>query len=201
MDFESDVAYVVVEFLAQAKCGARLADVLVEAPFEKRKVAGVLFALASCGFLEKKAGAHGDQDASYSVTSSVTAYHIIKLGEMGVDMSALSSMVKLSEKQKQAAMSLAMQTEKLAEMEDEARAKRAEALAKSAPAVALPRDAVVETLERLAMASDLSIKEMAGGSLAPEVMSALLDAKLQAEKALAKYQEQLSKAGPEHLGF
>lgn len=200
MDFESDVAYVVVEFLAKKKNGASLADVLVEAPFERRKVGGVLFALTSCGFLDKAAGAQGRPDI-YSVTGSVTAYHIIKLGEMGVDMSALSSMMKLSEKQKQAAMSLAMQTEKLAEMEGEARAKRAEALAKAAPAVALPRDAVVETLERLALASDLSIKELGAQGLSPEVMSALVDAKSQAEKALATYQEQLGKGGAEHLGF
>jgi hypothetical protein len=199
MDFESDVAYVVVEYLAKRSEPASQQEILREAPFEKRKVAGVLFAMSSFGFLSKSQ--EGGQEAVFSLTKSITAYHIIKLGEMGLDLTSLAGLVKISDRQRQAAMALAMQTEKLAELDEAARAKRAEVSAKSNPVAALPRDSIVDTLERLALASDMSIKEMRGAKKGDEVVRALMDAKEQAVRALAKYQEQLSKAGPEHLGF
>jgi hypothetical protein len=208
MDLEPDVVYVVVEFLANAKRMVPQYEILEEIPFERRSVTGVLFALFACGFLVREAlfevpGGKSSSDADYvfGVCKNITAYQIIKLGELGIDMNSLSALVKISEKQKQAAMSLAMQTEKLAELDAQARVKRADSVSKHSVEPPLPRDAVVDTLERLAMASELSIKEMKAVRGNGDVLKALMDAKEQALKALTEYQNQLRKGGPEHLGF
>jgi hypothetical protein len=193
-----DVVYVVTELLAKAQAPVSLSELQVEVPFDRRKVAAALFALASCGFLIKEGA---NDQATFCVAKTVTAYHIIKLGEMGVDMGALSSWIKISDRQRQAAMALAVQTEKLAELDEESRARRAEASAKLAGPVKLPRDSMVDMLERLALASDLSIQARQSQGPKDEVLTALQEAREQAMKALAKYQEQLGSAGAEHLGF
>ena len=199
MDIDSDVAYVLVEFLAKCKSPVNQQDIFEEVPFDKKAVSGVMFSLLSSGFLEKLVDNTGDH--KFSITHNITAYHIIKLGEVGLDMTTLSSIVRLSEKQKQAAMVLASQTEKLAEMDGEIRAKRADIVAKNSQTNPLPRDAIVDTLERLAIASELSIKELKETKANAEILKALIDAKEQAKKALLVYQAQLGTSGPEHLGF
>lgn len=207
MNFDADVVFVVVECLAKAKRPVTQAEIIDEVPFDRRSVAGIVFALFSCGFLHRElsgnstVGSAGEQDYMLSITKNVTAYHIIKLGELGLDMASLLSLVKVSEKQKQAAMALAMQTEKLAELDGKARAKRAESMAKQTNSTPPLRDAIVDTLERLAQASEMSINEVKGVRGSEDILRALVDAKEQAMKALVKYQDQLGKSGPDHIGF
>ena len=207
MDIEPDVVYVVVEHLAKAKRMVSQREILEDIPFSRRSVTGVLFALFACGFLVREAvgepfgGKASDQDYAFGICKSITAYQLIKLGELGLDMNSLSGLVKVSEKQKQAAMSLSMQAEKLAEMDEEARLRRADSVSRNSIASPLPRDAVVDTLERLAMASEMSIKEMKAVRGNSDVLRALMDAKEQALKALTVYQLHLKNGGPDHLGF
>lgn len=202
MEFDSDVAYVLVEFLSKSKSPVSQMEILDDVPFDKRSVTGLVFSMCSTGFVVKEGSASaGEHEVRYSINKAITAYQIIKLGELGLDMNSLSSLVKISDRQKQAAMALAMQTEKLAEMDGELRAQRAEAIAKTTSASPLPRDAIVDTLERLALASEMSIKEMKGVKASDEVLKALVDAKEQALKALLQYQSQLGQSGAEHLGF
>lgn len=198
MNFDPDVVYVVADFLAKSKRPMSQAEVLDEIPFDRRSVSGVVFAMNSCGFLERSGS---DDDYRFAIVKNVTAYHLIKMGEIGLDMMSLCQMVKVSDKQKQAAMALAMQTEKLAEMDEAARRKRVEEIAKNSASVPLPRDSIVDTLERLAVASELSIKEMKGLKGNEAVLQALLDAKEQAKLALKKYQSQLGQGGADHVGF
>lgn len=206
MSFEANTVYVVVEFLAKSKGLVNQQAVLDEIPFEPRSVTGVLLALYACGFVERKlplgiSGVAKDADYLFGITKNISAYQIIKLGEMGIDMNSLGGLVKISDKQKQAAMALTTQSEKLMEMDGQARAKRAEAASKSSPKKPLPRDAIVDTLERLALASELSIKEVGGVKGNEDLLKALHDAKDQAMKALVKYQHQLQSGGADHAGF
>lgn len=202
MEFDPDVAYVVVEFLTKSRRPVTQAEVFDEVPFSRRYVTGVLVALTACGFVSRQQSKTSgkDDDVFLEITKTVSAYQIIKLGEIGLSLSSLCDLVPISEKQKQAALSLAMQTEKLAEMDEDLRAKRASELAKSSQ-VPLPRDSIVDTLERLALASEMSIKEMRGQKVGPEVLKALADAKEQALKALVEYQTNMGKGGPEHSGY
>ena len=197
-ELDLDVVYVVAEHLAKAKRPVAQRDLHAEIPFDRRKIGGALFALVSCGFVVKEGV---NDQAMLSVVKNVTAYHIIKMGEMGVDMGTLSSWIDISARQREAAMALAMHTEKLAELDEQARIKRAEASAKLAGPVKLPRDGMVDMLERLAMASEMSIQAREGAQEGDEVLGALREAHEQALRALAKYQEQLGKSGAEHLGF
>lgn len=205
MNFEADIVYVVVEAIAKAKKSVTQTDLLDEVPFDSRKVTGVLFALFACGFLtrdeQKKVTPAAETDYAYCITKNISAYQIIKLGEIGLDMNSLSELVKISDKQKQAAMALTMQTDKLMEMDAQARATRAEAASKSSPPKELPRDSIVDTLERLALASELSINEMKGAKGSEELVKALMEAKEQAMKALHQYQKQLQAGGADNVGF
>lgn len=207
MDLEPDVVYVVVEYLAKAKGMVSQHAILEEVPFARRSVTGVLFALFACGFLVREAvgepcgGKSSDLDYAFGICKNITAYHLIKLGELGLDMNSLSALVRVSDKQRQAAMSLSMQAEKLAELDEQARLRRADSVSKNSTEPPLPRDAVVDTLERLAMASEMSIKEMAAVRGNGDVLRALMDAKEQALKALTEYQLRLKNGGPDHLGF
>lgn len=206
MQLDGDIVYVVVEFLAKAKGFVSQPAVLDEVPFERRSVTGALYGLYACGFVERapvKPGSSPGVDGEYlfCITKAITAYQIIKLGEMGIDMNSLSGLVKISDKQKQAAMALTMQTEKLQQLDEESRTRRAESAAKTTKAKPLPRDSIVDTLERLALASEMSIKEMGGAKGSEDVMRALVDAKEQALKALAQYQSQLQAGGADPVDF
>ena len=202
MLIDPDVVYVVAECLAKAVGPLSQDEILTEVPFERRKVSGALHGLYACGFLEREAAPNeAVQNYLYVVAKEVTAYHIIKLGELGLDFVSLSGLVKVGDKQKQAALVLASQTEKLAQLDETARAKRIQAASKSVVQKALPRDSVVDTLERLALASELSIKEMRGKKGGEAVLHALESARHEAIKALAAYQAQLQSSGANHVGF
>lgn len=202
MQIDPDIVYVVVECLSNATEPLSQEAILEEVPFDRRHVTGALHGLYACGFLERAAPAGKPAtDYFYALAKVVTAYHIIKVGEMGLDLGSLSGLVKISDKQKQAALALASQAEKLAQLDDAARMRRIETAAKSAVSKPLPRDSVVDTLERLALASDMSIKEMKGAKGGEEVVRALQEARQEAIKALAAYQAQLQAGGANHVGF
>lgn len=188
----ADVAYVVIEALARAKGPMTVKELLEEAPFPRASVAGVLAVLTAIGAAEK-----GADRADYTLKRQLSAYQITKLAELGVDLGTLGRLLSISDKQKQAAMSLATQGEKLKELDDQLRAKRQAERAK--PADALPRDTIVETLERLAMASQASLEECQKSGAGEEVVLALQEARDQALKALGEYQEELGKSA--HVGF
>lgn len=206
MNVDTDVIYLVVECLAKAKASLGQKEVLDEIPFEHRRVTGALYSLYACGFLERhlataNASVVTDGDYLFAVTKGITAYQIVKVGELGLDMNALAGLVEISEKQKQAAMALTLQTEKLVQLDEEARTKRTESSARTAKIKPLPRDSVVDTLERLAKASELSINEINNAKGNEDVLRALVDAKEQALKALNQYQSQLQTGGADPLGF
>lgn len=189
-----EVAHVVIESLASAKGPMRLKDLLDEVPFPKASIAGVLAVLVAIGLVEKNAKGEGAEAADYTLGQRISAYQIIKVVELGVDLGTLSKLLSITDKQKQAAMSLATQAEKLKELDDQLRAKRSAERAK--PAEALPRDTIVDTLERLALASEMSMEDYRkAGAGSDEIIKALQEAKEQALKALGEYQEELSKGG------
>lgn len=194
---ENEIFYVLIDMLAKAKNGMRQDQLLEESPFDEKLASRALIALMNIGFVEKKDG--GSEICA--ITKEITAYQLIKLGEFGIDMATLSGMVKVSEKQKQAAMALASEAKKLEKIEQDLKTKRAAEMSRGIESPA-PRDSIVETLERLALASESSIRGMKGKkNVGKEVLAALQDAKNQATKALKDYQDQLRQGGADHIGF
>lgn len=193
----ADVAYVVLESLARAKGPMTLKDLLDEIPFPRASVAGVLAVLTAIGATEKSARGEGAEAVDYTLMRQLSSYQIIKVAELGVDLGTLGRLLSISEKQKQAALALATQGEKLKELDDQLRAKRNAERAK--PAEALPRDTIVDTLERLAMASQMSLEDCQKDGSGAEVAKALQEVHEQALKALKEYQEELGKSA--HVGF
>ena len=190
MSFDGDAAYVVLETIAQG--GAMtLKDVLDEVPFGRSEVMSVLTTLSSIGILNKDESGSG-RGAEYSINSELSAYHITKAVEIGIDLADLATILPISEVQKQAALDLSAQASILRELDESARAQKKVEKPKST--ANLPRDMIVETLERLALASEISIEDYARSNKeSDEILFALKKAREQALKALKDYQSNLGK--------
>lgn len=195
-----DVTYLVIESLSFSKKGSTLKEILNDVPFSKASIAGSLAILNAIGFVDKKNSANGvPEQTHYTLITPITPYQIIKVIELGVDLRDLARLLSIPEKQKQAALNLATQADKLKELDDELKAKRMAERAK--PVEALPRNMVVETLEQIALATQQSMeqcKKQHGKN--SEEFKALQEAYDQALKAQKEYQLELAKAGS-HSGF
>lgn len=192
MSINSDAAFVVLEYLSKAQKTVPSKELIEELPFERKEIMPVLTALQSIGLLEKTAA--DDGGTAYSISKDISAYHITKAVELGVDIVDLSSLLTISEKQKKAALALSSESQKLKELDDSRKAEWSSD--RGRPAELLPRDAIVDTLERLALASEISIEDFArkpGES--EEILKALHEARGQALKALREYQTSLAKWG------
>ena len=193
--FDPDVSILVLEALAKSKRPLSMEEVKEKVPLDSRSVGGVVLAMVNCAFLQK------DEQERLSINPTVTAYMLVKLGEIGLSLFELKRLVKISDRQAQAALALADQADKLAQMELEEREKRL-ASTRVKQKLNLPRDAVVETLELIAAASQMSIEAMKDSSGASgDVVAALFEAQRQAQKALSEYQEQLGGNGGGNVGF
>lgn len=192
MPLNEDLAHVLIETLARHKKAISYSDVMEEAPFDRREVASAFNTLVMIGIIEKHANEAEDDGFSYNLNKQLTPYQITKAVELGIDVKALGPALGISERQRQAALALSAQARKLKELDEQQRAKRMADRNKTAEA--LPRDMIVETLERLASASEISLidyaKEAGDGDA---ILKALQDARTQALKALSDYQAELAR--------
>ena len=190
MDLNEDVAYLAIEILGKSKARLSLSEMLDEIPFERRDLVAALTVLHGIGLIERTSSESGD-GFQYQLSKEASAYQITKAVELGVDVGVLSRWMKVSDKQKQAALALSMQAQKLKEMDETLKAERGKA--RKADPAAGPRDMVVDTLERLLQASEISIEDYSKTSKeGDEILKALQDARAEALKALDGYRKTLS---------
>ncbi len=193
MALNEDVAYLAIELLGKSKRKLSLQEMLDSIPFERRELASVLTMLHGVGLVEREKGQESE-GFLYSLAQEATAYQITKAVEMGVDVSALSRWMRVSDKQKQAALALSMQSQKLRELDEQARERKSQG--QKTDDSSLPRDMVVDTLERLLLASEISIEDYSKTRKdGDDILRALKTARDEAKKALQDYRKSLAAGG------
>lgn len=188
----ADIDVELVNFLIEklAKTGRMTSsEILDEVPFGKTAVFGALTMLSSIGFLFREK-APGGAMYVYAISPDIGAYHITKAAEFGVDLAALSEILPITEKQKQAALALSAHVQKLKDLDASAKQERVRAIASSQGEDFAINDAITETLEKMIEASKVSVEEILdSGTHCKEVVGSLIDARRQAEAALKNYRE------------
>lgn len=188
--FNEEVIHVVVEILAKSKEPLSFDDLLDEIPCDKAQIISAVSLLVRHGILIKK-NVQEDDEVLYECNKMLTPYQINKAIEIGVNVSELEKVLEINSKQKKAAFLLSAQSQKLKELDEEQRKIREKLLAQNVQA---PRNMIVDALERLAKASEQSIKGYVGDEQSEDaILKALEEAKRQALKALENYQEELSR--------
>ena len=191
MGFNGDVAFVVLETIIKCK-SLSVKEILEDVPFDRMEVVSVLTTLAAIGVLVKEDVNSVSKQARYFINKDLTAYHITKAVELGVDIGDLTSLLPISDKQKKAALALSAEALKLKEMDETIRQQKKSEKPKTTSN--LPRDMIVETLERLTLASEISIEDYSrNNGEADEILKALQNAREQALKALKEYQSNMGR--------
>lgn len=198
MALNEDVAYLAIELLGKSKKKLLLSEMLESIPFERRDVAAVLTILHGLGLVDREK--FGTEGFAYSLAKEATAYQITKAVELGVDVQALSRWMQVSDKQRQAALALSIQSKKLKEMDEHLRLEKSKN--RKQDDSALPRDMVVDTLERLLLASELSIDDYCKTSKdGDDILKALKEARDEAKKALSDYRKAISSGSGENYEY
>ena len=188
ISLNGDVAFVLLELISKSE-GLSLKEILDNSPFEKKEILHVTSSLISIEILIKEL--NENNEFIYYINKNITAYHITKAVEIGVDMSDISTLLPITDKQKKAALILSTQNEKLKKMDEDLKSKKS--LKENKININnLPRDMIVETLERLTLASEISIEDFSHShSDSVEILKALKEARDQALKSLKDYQKSL----------
>lgn len=111
---ENELSNIIIQVLIDSKKPMKLADILAEIAASKGQILGILKTLSDLEILRKQPISESDKSSFlYSLKSDITAIHVTKCSNYGIDLYSFGSFFKINNKQKKMALELSTQAEKV----------------------------------------------------------------------------------------
>ena len=111
---DNELINIVIQVLIDAKKPMKLNEILAEIASSKGNVLGILKVLSDLEILRKQPVSESEKSVFlYSIKSDITAIHVTKCSNYGIDLYSFGNFFKINNKQKKMALELSAQAEKV----------------------------------------------------------------------------------------